>query len=160
MNQPKSIFQRAISTIGPYALYIGLIQAIVAFLGSMYYSNIAGYPPCTLCWYQRIAMFPLFILLLVGILRKDHLVHLYILPLATIGWTISLYHNLLYYKWIPDTLAPCTTGVSCTTKYVEYANFITIPFMAFTAFTVIIVSMCIHRRYLKINTGDSANSGK
>lgn len=149
MNPNETIFQKTIRCIGPHALYIAFVQGIVAFLGSMYYSNIAGYPPCTLCWYQRIAMFPLFILLLVGILRRDRLVHLYVLPLAAIGWIISLYHNLLYYKWIPDTLAPCSTGVSCTTKYIEYANFITIPLMAFTAFTVIILAMCLHRRYIK-----------
>jgi disulfide bond formation protein DsbB len=149
MNPTETIFQKVIKFIGTHALYIAFIQGLVAFLGSMYYSNVAGFPPCTLCWYQRIAMFPLFILLMIGILRKDQLVHLYIFPLAWIGWIISLYHNLLYYKWIPDTLAPCSTGVSCTTKYIEYANFITIPLMAFTAFSVIIVSMYIHRQYTK-----------
>lgn len=135
--------------IGKNALLIALVQAIVAFLWSMYYSNIAGYPPCTLCWYQRIAMFPLVLTLIVGIIRKDKLVHLYVLPAALIGWTISLFHNLLYYKLIPDTLAPCTTGVSCTTKYVEYFGFVTIPFLAFVAFSVIILCMFRHARFIK-----------
>ncbi len=152
MNPTETIFQKVIKYVGPYALYIAFIQGLVAFLGSMYYSNIAGYPPCSLCWYQRIAMFPLWLTLLVGILRRDQSVHAYILIPAWIGWIISLYHNVLYYKWIPDTFAKCTSGVSCTTKYIEYANFITIPFMAFVAFSVILISMYIHRQYLKIRT--------
>lgn len=102
------------------ALYLALIQAIVALLGSLYFSNVLMYPPCVLCWYQRIAMFPLFITLIVGILTKDRNIHLFVLPPAIIGWMIALFHCLLYYKIIPDTLAPCSTQVSCTTKYVEY----------------------------------------
>ncbi len=135
--------------IGSKALYIGLIQAIVAFLGSMTFSDILMYKPCTLCWYQRITMFPLAILLIVGIVRRDKGVHTYVLPLAIIGWVISLYHNLLYYKIIPDTLAPCSLGVSCTTKYVEYFGFVTIPLLAFVAFSVIIMAMCEHMRFIK-----------
>lgn len=128
------------------ALYLALIQAIVAFLGSMYISNIMLLPPCVLCWYQRIAMFPLFITLIIGILRKNKDTWLLVLAPALIGWTISIYHILLYYKIIPDDLAPCSTGVSCTTRYFELLGFITIPFMAFTAFSVIIVLMLVERR--------------
>lgn len=140
--------------IGKNAIYLALIQAIVAFLGSMYFSNIAGYPPCVLCWYQRICMFPLVATLIVGILRRDKHVHLYVLPAAIVGWVIALYHNLLYYKWIPDTLAPCTTGVSCTTKFIEYFGFVTIPLLSFIGFTVIITFMFINARYVK-KTGAS-----
>ncbi|MBU3668411.1 MAG: disulfide bond formation protein B [Candidatus Taylorbacteria bacterium] len=138
-----------IQTLRKNALYIALVQAIVAVLGSLYFSNILMYPPCVLCWFQRIAMFPLFITLIVGILLKDRNVHLYVLPPALIGWCISLYHNLLYYKFIPDTLAPCSTGVSCTTKYVEYFGFVTIPLLAFIAFSIIIIAVIEHRKYLK-----------
>jgi disulfide bond formation protein DsbB len=133
------------------ALYIALIQAIVALLGSLYFSNVLMYPPCVLCWFQRIAMFPLFITLTVGILRKDKLVYLYILPPALIGWCIALYHNLLYYKIIPDTLAPCSTGVSCTTKFVEYFGFVTIPLLSFLAFSIIILSIIEHKKYTTSN---------
>ncbi len=138
-----------ITTIRKNALYIAFIQSIVAFLGSMYFSNILMYPPCVLCWYQRICMFPLVLILGAGIILKEKNIHAYVLPLALIGWTISLYHNLLYYKFIPDTLAPCTTGVSCTTKFIEYFGFITIPLLAFIAFTVIIISVIEYKKYLK-----------
>ncbi len=136
---------------GRNALRIALIQAVIAFLGSMYFSNIAGFPPCVLCWYQRIFMFPLALALIVGILRKDSGVHLYILPPAIIGWVIALYHNLLYYKFIPDTLSPCSTGVSCTTKFIEYFGFVTIPLLSFIAFSVIILCMYAQARFIKNN---------
>jgi disulfide bond formation protein DsbB len=128
------------------ALYLALIQAIVAFLGSMYFSNVMMLPPCVLCWYQRIAMFPLFLALIIGILRKNKDTWLFVITPAFIGWTISIYHILLYYKIIPDNLAPCSTGVSCTTRYIEWFGFITIPFLAFTAFSVIITLMLVERR--------------
>lgn len=144
-----NIINSARTAIGKNALYIAFIQSVVALLGSMYFSNVLMFPPCVLCWYQRIGMFPLVAIFAVGIIRKDRLVHLYALPLAIFGWTISFYHNLLYYKIIPDTLAPCSTGVSCTTKFVEYFGFITIPLLAFVAFSVIIVALCEHARFIK-----------
>ncbi len=128
------------------ALYLALIQAIVAFLGSMYFSDIMLLKPCVLCWYQRIAMFPLILALIIGILRKNKDTWLFVITPALIGWTISIYHVLLYYKIIPDDLAPCSTGVSCTTRYFEIFGFITIPFLAFTAFSVIIALMLVERR--------------
>ncbi|MBP9819082.1 MAG: disulfide bond formation protein B, partial [Candidatus Pacebacteria bacterium] len=87
------------------ALYLALIQAIVAFLGSMYFSDIMLLKPCVLCWYQRIAMFPLILALIIGILQKNKDTWLFVITPALIGWTISIYHVLLYYKIIPDDLA-------------------------------------------------------
>jgi len=72
-----------------------------------------------------------------------------VLPLAIIGWLISIFHNLLYYGIIPDALAPCTTGVSCTTKFIEYFGFVTIPLLSFLAFTVIIKLMIAYHIYQK-----------
>lgn len=128
------------------ALYLALIQAIVAFLGSMFFSDVMQLKPCVLCWYQRIAMFPLVITLIIGILKKIRETWLLVLTPALIGWTISIYHVLLYYKIIPDDLAPCSTGVSCTTRYFELFGFITIPFLAFSAFSIIIALMLVERR--------------
>lgn len=146
------IFNSTRNWIGKNALYLALIQVLAAILGSLYFSNIAGYPPCVLCWWQRIFMYPLAILLVVSILRKDRKVYQYILPSALIGWTIAIFHNLLYYKIIPDALAPCTTGVSCTTKYIEYFGFVTIPLLSFMAFSVIILLICEYCRFTKCGT--------
>lgn len=130
-----------------YFLYLALIQSIIATLGSLFFSEIMKLPPCVLCWYQRIAMYPLIAILTVGILRRDKKIYQYVLPLSLIGWGISLYHNLLYYKILPESVAPCTMGVSCTTKQIEWFGFITIPLMAFVAFSLINICMFLYYRY-------------
>ncbi len=127
-------------------IIIAWIQSIVATLGSLYFSDILGYAPCVLCWYQRICMYPLVFLLAVGYIRKDAKMYTYTLPLALLGWSIALYHNLLYYKILPASAETCKFGISCTTKYIEYFGFITIPLLAFTAFTIINICLLIQRK--------------
>lgn len=124
-----------------YLAYFSLLIAWAAVVGSLFFSEILHFPPCTLCWYQRIFMYPLVVILSVGILRKNKDLPLYVLPLSLIGLAIGLYHNLLYYNIIPEAAAPCALGVSCTTKFVEYFGFITIPFLSMIAFGIINVAM-------------------
>jgi disulfide bond formation protein DsbB len=127
-------------------LYIALLQATITTLGSLYFSEIRDFPPCVLCWYQRVFMFPLVILIIVGILRKDRGLWLYVLPVSIVGWCIALYHNLLYWKILPESIQPCTLGISCTSVYIEWFGFVTIPFLSLAAFTVIIISMLILKK--------------
>lgn len=125
-------------------LYIAFLQAFVAMLSSLYFSNIANLPPCVLCWYQRICMYPLAAILAVGIWRKDTKVYLYVLPLSIVGFFISAYHNLLYYGFLPESITPCTQGVSCTLKLIEWFGFVTIPLLSFIGFAVINLCMLIY----------------
>ncbi len=120
----------------PYAI---LLLALVGLLGSLYFSEIVHLVPCTLCWYQRIAMYPIVPIAVVGILLKDKNLPLYVLPLAVSGWIIALYHNLLYYKIIPEPIIPCQAGVSCTQKLVQIFGFIDIPLGSFITFTFILI---------------------
>lgn len=129
--------------IGLLARYIAFAQASLATLGSLYFSELAGFPPCILCWYQRICMYPIVAILTVGILRKDKKVGLYVLPFSVIGMLIAFYHNLLYYNIIPESIAPCQAGISCTTKFIEWFGFVTIPFLSLAAFAIITVCMII-----------------
>src|SRR3990167_5073520 len=115
-------------------LYIALIQAVIATLGSLYYSEVRQFTPCILCWYQRIFMFPISIIIPVGILRKDKGIYQYVLPLSIIGAVIAFYQVLLQKGILPEAITPCTIGASCTTEYVNYLGFISIPDMSFTAF--------------------------
>lgn len=142
MKRIKSFFVKNI-------LYIAWLQSIVATLGSLYYSEIRHYTPCILCWYQRILMYPLIIIIAVGILRKDKHLYQYVLPMSILGWSIALYHILLQKGILPEGLAPCALGASCTVKYTGYFGFITIPVMSFTAFTVITVCMLLYRKIQK-----------
>lgn len=122
-------------------LYLVWLQALVAMLGSLFFSEILHFPPCVLCWYQRIAMYPLVLLLPVGILTKDKKVGQYALPLALIGLGVAIYHCLLYYQLIPESLAPCIQGISCTTKYIEWFGFVTIPLLSLVSFLSIIIGL-------------------
>lgn len=131
-------------TKDPFTLiYFAWIVNLIAFAGSMYFSNVMMLTPCTLCWYQRICIFPMSFLLAVGFLRKDYNVFWYTIPLVSVGWIISLYHNLLYYKIIPKAITACSSGVSCTDKQIEYMAFITIPLMALTCLTITFISLII-----------------
>lgn len=125
-------------------LYLAWIQALAATLGSLYYSEVKNYTPCTLCWYQRILIYPLVLIIAVGILRKDKNLPFYVLPLSIPGWFIALYHILLQKGILPEAIAPCTIGASCLTKYTGYFGFITIPVMSFATFTVINICMLIY----------------
>jgi disulfide bond formation protein DsbB len=130
-------------------LYLAWFQALIATAGSLYFSEVLKYPPCVLCWYQRIAVYPLVIFLAVGIARKSRDIAFYVLPLTLLGWLISLYHNLLYYKVLPESAAPCLAGVSCTTRFIEYFGFITIPLLSFLALTFINICLFLYARQIK-----------
>jgi disulfide bond formation protein DsbB len=99
--------------------YIAWTQVLIATFGSLYFSEVMRLPPCVLCWYQRILMYPIVLIAAVGIIRLDKALATYVLPLSITGWLISLYHNLLYYKIIPESITPCQLGVSCTTRQIE-----------------------------------------
>ncbi|HVZ58317.1 MAG TPA: disulfide oxidoreductase [Patescibacteria group bacterium] len=131
--------------VGKNSHYLAFLVAFVATCGSLFFSEVLHYPPCVLCWYQRICMYPLVVILGVGIYFRDTFVYRTVLFLSSIGILISLYHNLLYYKILPEAAAPCRLGVSCTTKFIEWFGFVTIPFLSGMAFALIIIFMLFYR---------------
>ena len=118
---------------------IAFCLAVIATAGSLFFSEVMKLPPCILCWYQRIFMYPLVFIFAVGLFRKSKDTFIHATVLATVGLLISIYHNLLYYKLIPENITPCTTGVSCTSKQIEWLGFMTIPFLSLVAFTIILI---------------------
>ena len=130
-----------------YALYIAFIIALSAMFGSLYFSEILKLPPCLLCWWERILMYPLVLIIAVGIIRKDEKLYQYVLPFSILGMAVAFYHYLLYIKVIPESLSPCTVGVSCVTPQIDWFGFINIPLMSLAAFTIITVIMIVFRRY-------------
>ncbi|HCY84634.1 MAG TPA: disulfide bond formation protein B [Desulfobacteraceae bacterium] len=122
--------------------------ATASALGSIFFSHVMEFAPCVLCWYQRICLFPLVIILATGLFPFDGRVIKYALPLAVIGWGTALYHTLLYAGIISKELSPCTQGISCTEKYIELFGFISIPMMSLMAFSLIIAVLIV----LKIRT--------
>lgn len=128
--------------------YIAWLQSIIALLGSLYFSEIDRYAPCTLCWYQRYVMYPLVVIIALGIVAKSPKLPMIVIPLSAIGLIIAGYHNLLYWNIIPTPEQVCATGVSCTTRYVEWFGFITIPLLSAAAFAIILGSMLAAQRTL------------
>jgi disulfide bond formation protein DsbB/mono/diheme cytochrome c family protein len=119
------------------AMYVALIVAWVATLGSLYFSEVLGYIPCELCWYQRIFMYPMALLIALGLLRYDtHLPHL-VIPFTVIGGAISSYHYLLQKTDLFDSAATCQVGVPCSSAWINWFGFVTIPFLALVAFFLI-----------------------
>jgi disulfide bond formation protein DsbB len=131
------------ANIRQYALYLAWIVSVIATLGSLYFSEIRGFIPCELCWYQRILMYPLTLILGIGTFQNDSSVRKFVLPMAIIGWCISLFHYLE--QKVPGFAAikPCANGVPCSAEYINWFGVITIPFLALTAFTLIIIFMSL-----------------
>lgn len=119
------------------ALGLAWVVALVATLGSLYLSEIAQYPPCTLCWLQRIAMYPLVVILGIAALREDRAVRWYALPLAGIGAAIALYHTLLQRFPGLQGATSCSADAPCNVMWVREFGFVSIPVMALGAFLLI-----------------------
>ena len=126
--------------------FLAWVVALLATLGSLFFSEVMLFPPCVLCWYQRICMYPLLVILPAGLFPLDKRVIRFSLPLATVGLVIAFYHNLLYYKILPENAAPCRAGISCTTAHIEWLGFITIPFLSLISFTLIITFLLVALR--------------
>lgn len=129
--------ERVSSWLNEKSMYIGLLAAWIAMCGSLYFSEVRGYVPCTLCWYQRILMYPLAGVIAVGLLRRDWHLPYYVLPISLIGLGVSTYHYLLQKTDIFAGATVCQQGVSCVTQYINWFGFVTIPFLALTAFLFI-----------------------
>jgi disulfide bond formation protein DsbB len=127
-------------------IFICWIIASVSTLGSLFFSEIMELAPCPLCWYQRIFMFPLVIILLVGLFPFDKSIIKYALPVAIAGWGFAFYHYLLYSGFIPESIQPCSQGVSCSETYLDLFGFLTIPMLSLISFSIIIGLLLILRR--------------
>lgn len=112
------------------------VVAATAMSGSLYFSEVAGFAPCMLCWYQRIAMYPLVLVLGVGVIRGDLGVWRFAMPLSVVGFVIAGYHAALQLQPSLE-LVPCSTGVSCSARYVAVFGWVSIPVMAAGAFFLI-----------------------
>jgi disulfide bond formation protein DsbB len=120
-------------------IFSAWLIATVSTLGSLFFSEVMDLVPCVLCWYQRIFLFPLAIILLIGLFPLDKKVVNYALPLAIIGLLFTVYHCLLFFGVIPENLQPCSQSVSCTDDNMELFGFLPIPLLALIAFLMIII---------------------
>jgi disulfide bond formation protein DsbB len=117
-------------------LALAWVVAIVATLGSLYFSEVAGFIPCQLCWFQRIGMYPLAIVLLLGAVVRDARAAFYALALPVVGALVSIYH--LYIEAYPERESPgCSVSAPCSTKWIDEFGYVTMPVLALTAFATV-----------------------
>jgi len=122
-------------------LYWAWLVAIAATVGSLYFSEVRMFVPCALCWWQRILMYPLVVVLGVATFRQDLSAWRTALPLSLIGLGTATYHYLL--QKVPGLAPPasCASGVPCNMQYIDWFGFVTIPFLAGVAFLIITIAM-------------------
>lgn len=132
-DKAKRSFHVYVDSVRYYALPTAFSIALVALLGSLYFSEIANYIPCEFCWYQRIGIYPLSVILLVALITHDISVRKYVLPIALITPLLSIWHILLQRVPNLEGAATCSSDAPCTTIYVNELGFISIPVMALTA---------------------------
>jgi len=121
------------------------LLATASTLSALFFSEVMELPPCVLCWYQRIFMFPLVLLLPLGLFPFDGRVVRYTLPLASGGWLISVFQLLLVWGLVPEGLRPCTQGVPCSEVQIEWLGFVSIPLLSFVAFTLMVALLVAAR---------------
>lgn len=118
-------------------LFAAWMVALLAAAGSLFFSYVMEFAPCVLCWYQRIFLFPLVVVLARGLFPFDRGAVRYGLPLAALGWLVAAYHNLVYAGVVPESLQPCAKGVSCTEEYIRLFGLLSIPALSLIAFTTL-----------------------
>jgi len=126
------------SALWGYELWAAFVVAALATGGSLFFSEVAGYIPCELCWYQRICMYPLSILTLFAAVHRDHRFARYLLPFPVIGASISIYHLLVENAVVSEPSACSLGGAGCAVKWINEFGYVTIPTLALTGFLLLI----------------------
>ena len=133
----RSASPPAAAPLGWTLVFAAWLIATVSTLGALFLGEVMGYTPCVLCWYQRIAMFPLVLVLAAGLFPFDPRVVRYALPLAFAGLGLALFHLALVAGWIPEAIKPCQQGVPCADLQVVWFGFVSIPLLSVVAFSLV-----------------------
>ncbi len=127
-------------------LFLAWLVALTATAGALFLGEVMGKTPCLLCWYQRIAMFPLVVVLGLGVFDGDARSARYAMPLTWAGWGLALYHCLLFWGVLSEAASPCRQGVSCAGADLQVAGFVPIPLLSLLAFSAILALLFWNRR--------------
>ena len=129
-------------------LFAAWLIAFASTLGSLFFSEIMRFAPCVLCWYQRICMYPLVLILAVALFRFDRNVVRYALPLSVLGVLLALFHLLLIAGVVPESIKPCIQGIPCTEVQIQWFGFVNIPLLsglAFLAITALLITIATRK---------------
>lgn len=130
-NTPQS------TQTGWYLMFIAWVMVTIATLGSLFFSEVMDVPICELCWYQRVVMYPMVLILAVGLFPYDPKVLRSAGPMAAIGWLIALFQVLLIGGIIPENIQPCVQGIPCSETHLSLLGFLNIPTLSFITFSLI-----------------------
>jgi disulfide bond formation protein DsbB len=138
--------------VGRAALPLAWVVAAVTTLGSLHYSLVEGFEPCTLCWYQRICIYPWSVVLGIATWRRDVGVRLYAIPVLAVGAVIAAYHSWIQAYPPEGGSSFCTATASCTDRFVWELGFVSLPFMALSACTFMIALLLVARPAVRETT--------
>lgn len=124
-------------------VFMAWLVASVSTLSALFLGEVMGYTPCVLCWYQRICMFPLVLILASGLFPFDRRVVRYALPLALAGWLLAMFHWGVSSGLVPESATPCSQGVPCSVEQVVWFGFLTLPMLSVLAFSVMIALLLL-----------------
>ena len=125
-------------------ILFSFLISLIATVGSLFFSEIMDFVPCSMCWYQIIFMYPLVLIFLINLLYPDDKIFKYSFPLVLAGLALSIYHNLLMFGIITEEMVPCVQGIPCSTVYINWFGFITIPFLSFLSFFSIFILLILN----------------
>jgi disulfide bond formation protein DsbB len=144
LNRRQERRSQLLSYVASQAILIGFLVAFASVVLSLFYSNVVGYTPCTLCWWQRIFMYPLVLLFGMALWKKDTKIVDYGIVFSVIGAVIGAYNHYIQLGGSP--LVPCSAVVSCAQRFVFEFGYISIPLMSFTGFMIIAVSLYTYKK--------------
>ncbi len=121
-----------------YLLLAQFLISLTAIFGSLFFSEIMKFPPCNLCWYQRLFIYPIALIILSGLYLDSKETNKFLTPFIFFGLIISVYHNLVYYKII-QIIVPCTESAPCMAQQLNYLGFVTIPLLSLLAFVALLI---------------------
>jgi Disulfide bond formation protein DsbB len=134
-------------TLGPHSVGLAWLVAAVTTVGSLYYSEVAGFVPCELCWYQRICMYPLAAILAIGALRDDRAARWYAAPFVVVGAPLALYHWLVERVPALSDSISCSAAAPCSVPYFEELGYVTLAFMDLSAFLLVGALLLVDRAH-------------
>ena len=136
----KTLFaSKPLTDVGWSLIFAAWLIASLSTLAALFFGEVMQLPICSLCWYQRIAMFPLMLILPAGLFPLDPKVFRYALPLASLGTVLAIFHYLLQVGIIPESLQPCRQGIPCSQTVIEWFGFLTLPLLSMMAFSTILL---------------------
>jgi disulfide bond formation protein DsbB len=121
-----------------YLILAQFMISLASIFGSLFFSEVMKFPPCNLCWYQRIFIYPVALIILTGLFLGSKDTNKILTPFISMGLIFAIYHNLVYYKVI-QVIVPCTETAPCTAQQLNYLGFITIPLLSLSAFVALII---------------------